>query len=203
MLKIILISLLSFSVAQAGEIADGTGGGKPRTQPQPPNPKNAATKNKIPQILQELHKSQLELQKSEGASCPEGNFDVHASGNDTQVTIFDRKEDGFYFGNGIVFSVSPSSRREYSDMVKTQTGTLACHNVVTIETQMRDKVNIKSIETLERTCNGIKTTTRKTFEINKIRGGKLNVLYKSETLNDKGTSWSTDQLCLYKPPRQF
>ena len=202
MFKLIFISMLSFSLAYVdnGEIADG----KPTTQPQKnSNPQTKTPKNQSPRILQELHKANLELQKSEGLACPAGNFDVAVNGNDTMVTIFDKKEDGFYFGNGIVVSVSPSSRREYSDMVKTQTGTLVCHTVVTTDTKSRDKLSVVNIETIERTCNGIKTTTKKTFEVNKVRGGKLNVIYKSETLNDKGTAWSTEQLCLYKPPRKF
>lgn len=201
MFKLILVGMLSFSVAQANEVADAIS--TPKTQPQMPRNSKVTTKNRIPQILQELHKADLELKKSEGSACPAGNFEVDLNGKDVKVTIFDKKENGFYFGNGLVVSVSPSERREYSDMVKTPTATYACHNVVTKDTKVRDKLSVVTVETIERTCNGIKTTTKTTFEVHKVRGGKLNVSYKSETLNDKGTAWSTDQLCLYKPPRQF
>lgn len=208
MLKIICIIALSLflfnsSYAGASELGSGKGSIHP---PQAQYPKTSnedeISSNKYFEILQDLKKQNLELKNSKGINCPEANFDIRHSNSTSIITIYDKKEDGVYFGNGVVFSIMPDQKTENEYMIKTKEGTQICKDVVTRTTRNKSTIQLMSIVVTEKTCNGITTTTRETFEINKGRGGKLNVSYKDEVSRGKN-KWTTNQLCTYGPPRNY
>lgn len=208
MLKIICIIALSLflfnsSYAGSSELGSGKGSAHPPKTQQPKIPKDdKISSNKYFEILQDLKKQTLELKNSKGTTCPAANFDIRHTGSASIITIYDKKEDGVYFGNGVMFTLMPDQKTENEYVLKTKEGTQICKDIVTRTTRNKSTLQLISIVVTEKTCNGITTTTRETFEINKGRGGKLNVSYKDEVSRGKN-KWTTNQLCTYGPPRNY
>lgn len=186
-----ILAFLNFAVAEVG--------GGDATAPVSSRPDAIKSESQMPQILRELHREEIPLKQSSGADCPKGNFLVKGDSGGYTVTIYDRLENGFFYGNGLVHSIG-DGRHEFSTVKRTPDGkSLICNTVVTKESQVRSNLRVLSTTLTEETCDGVKKVKRETFEVVKNRGGRLAVNYKEEVQNSSGRNgkWEVAQTCNY------